>query len=76
MVDSRRPSPDKPADSEQSDLASPGPCGSSTEPTVTLSHEFISKGLEDVRDDWSRTGDEKAFRRALLDLLRQLEDFR
>jgi hypothetical protein len=39
-----------------------------------LSHDSIEKGLADARSAWDRDGDPAALRRALLDLLRQLED--
>jgi hypothetical protein len=63
--------------SQPFDAGSPGSSprnrGSPADLTVTLSHDPIGKGLEDARDAWTRNADPKALRRALLDLLRDLE---
>ncbi len=66
--------PGKAADSGPSDAESTDPCGSSAEPTVTLSHDSIAKGLGDARDAWTRSADPKALRRGLLELLRRLDE--
>jgi hypothetical protein len=66
------------ADSRLSDVGSTGSSvqlrDSSGEPTVTLSHDAIEKGLEEARSEWIRSGDQTALRRALLELLRRLEE--
>ncbi len=59
--------------SQPSDAQSLGLSASSTESTVTLSHDFIGKGLEEAREGLTRDGDPTALRRALLELLRLLE---
>ena len=42
--------------------------------TANQPRDEVADQLEAVRIVWLRTGDEKALRRALLDLLRGLED--
>jgi len=61
------------ADSGPSTPRKPGPYGPSADPTVTLSHDLIEKGLEEARSAWIRSGDQNALRRALLKLLHRLE---
>ena len=62
------------ANSEATVAWSPGPCGSSAERTVTLSHEDVLKALDTARAGWLQSGDTTILRDALLDLLRRLED--
>jgi len=50
-----------------------GAQGSSADPTVTLSHDFVGQELADARSAWDRDADPKALRRALLELLWRLE---
>ena len=61
------------ADSGPSTPQQPGPSGPSADPTVTLSHDLIEKGLDEARSAWIRSGDQNALRRALLKLLHRLE---
>jgi len=64
----------KTADSETVEQPLLGAQGSSPEPTVTLSHDFVGQELADARSAWDRDADPKALRRALLELLRRLEE--
>lgn len=61
------------ADSKASETTQSGPSRPSAESTVTLSHGTISEALEAARAEWLRTGDERALRQALLELIRNLE---
>ena len=62
-----------PADSEASEAHRPSPPRLSAEPTVTLSHDDVSRALENARVAWAHSPDPAVLRKALLELLRNLE---
>jgi hypothetical protein len=47
--------------------------GHSTDPTVTLSHATVERAIEAALAGWKQRGDRTSLRRALIDLLRELE---